>query len=52
MRLYLAKGVNTAVENAMAGEIWDMLRKGTLSNAANLTVDAQMASLSTWLCDL
>lgn len=44
--------VGAAIENAMAGEIWDMLRKGALSNAANLTVDAQMASLSTWLCEL
>ena len=36
----------------MAREIWSQLEEGTLENAANLTNDNQMASLSRWLCSL
>ena len=41
-----------AIETKMAVEIWNLLKKGTLSNAANLTDDDQIASLSRWLCNL
>lgn len=44
--------IGAAIESAMATEIWEMLQSGTLTNAANLTVDAQIASLATWLCAL
>lgn len=44
--------VGAAVEKKMAGEIWELLKKGILSNAANLNVDGQIASLSRWLCNL
>lgn len=36
----------------MADEIWADLEQGTLSNAANLTDSAQLASLARWLCGL
>jgi len=36
----------------MAEEIWQQLNDGTMTNAANLTDDNQVASLSRWLCDL
>lgn len=32
----------------MAVEIWNLLKKGILSNAANLTDDNQIASVSRW----
>jgi hypothetical protein len=41
-----------AIESRMAMEIWTQLRKGVLSNAANLTNDQQTASLVAWLCDI
>jgi hypothetical protein len=44
--------VGAAIENSMAAEIWDQLKKGTLSNAANLTNADQIASLCAWLCSL
>jgi type II restriction enzyme len=44
--------VGAAIENSMADEIWDQLKKGTLSNAANLTNADQVASLCGWLCSL
>lgn len=44
--------VGAAIEQKMSSEIWRMLKKGTLENAANLTDDAQIASLSRWLCSL
>lgn len=44
--------VGAAIESAMASEIWRMLREGKLKNAANLTVDAHMASLCDWLIRL
>ncbi len=42
--------VGAAIENSMADEIWEQLKKGTLSNAANLTNADQVASLCGWLC--
>ncbi len=44
--------VGAAIENSMADEIWEQLKKGTLSNAANLTNADQVASLCGWLCGL
>ena len=44
--------VGAAIESSMADEIWDQLKKGTLSNAANLTNADQVASLCGWLCGL
>jgi hypothetical protein len=42
--------IGAAIARKMAREIWADLRSGTLENAANLTVDAQVASISSWLC--
>ena len=42
--------VGAAIEKKMAREIWEMLGDGTLENAANLTNDDQVASISRWLC--
>jgi len=42
--------VGAAIGNSMADEIWQQLKKGTLSNAANLTNADQVASLCGWLC--
>ena len=44
--------VSSAVARRMAGEIWDQLENGTLSNAANLNEENQVASISRWLCNL
>ena len=44
--------IGAAIEAKMAIEIWNLLKKGVLSNAANLTDDNQIASLSRWLCSL
>jgi hypothetical protein len=44
--------VGAAIEKKMASEIWNQLRKGILENAANLTDDNQIASVSRWLCNL
>jgi hypothetical protein len=44
--------VGTAIEAKMAGEIWDMLRRGVLANAANLTDEPQITAISRWLCDI
>ncbi|MBI5649499.1 MAG: restriction endonuclease [Chloroflexi bacterium] len=44
--------VGAAVEKKMANEIWDQLTNGTLSNAANLNDESQVASISRWLCNL
>jgi Restriction endonuclease BsobI len=44
--------VGAAIESKMADEIWDMLRRGVLSNAANLTDEAQITAISRWLCEL
>lgn len=44
--------VGAAVATSMALEIWNWLESGSLANAANLTVDAQVASLCVWLVGL
>jgi hypothetical protein len=44
--------IGAAIETKMAGEIWDMLKRGSLENAANLTDESQIASISSWLCKL
>lgn len=44
--------VGAAIESKMAIEIWNQLQDGTLANAANLTRDDQIASISRWLCNL
>lgn len=44
--------IGAAIETKMASEIWEMLQSGILENAANLTDDDQLASISSWLCNL
>lgn len=44
--------VGAAIEASMAKEIWRQLHAGELHYAANLTVDAQLASLCEWLTTL
>lgn len=44
--------IGAAIEKKMANEIWNQLKDGTLENAANLTDDNQIASVSRWLCSL
>ncbi len=44
--------IGAAVAKKMAGEIWSELEDGTLSNAANLNDESQIASISRWLCTL
>ena len=44
--------VGAAIEKRMAGEIWDQLESGILSNAANPNAENQIASVSHWLCTL
>jgi type II restriction enzyme len=44
--------VGAAIAKKMAQEIWTDLEAGTLENAANLTVDAHVASLARWLYSL
>lgn len=44
--------VGAAIEAKMASEIWAMLESGELENAANLTDDEQIPSLTRWLCGL
>ena len=44
--------VGAAIEKAMAAEIYKQLIDGTLSNAANLTVEDQVISVCRWLLSL
>jgi type II restriction enzyme len=44
--------IGAAIEAKMAKEIWGMLKQGNLENAANLTDDDQIASITRWLCTL
>lgn len=44
--------IGAAIEAKMATEIWAMLKKGEIDNAANLTDDDQLASLTRWICSL
>ena len=42
--------IGAAIEKKMAAEIWQQLAEGTLTNAANLTEESQLAAISSWLC--
>jgi len=44
--------IGAAIEAKMAEEIWSLLKRGVLENAANLTDDDQIASITRWLCSL
>jgi hypothetical protein len=44
--------IGAAIESKMATEIWAMLKKGEIDNAANLTDEEQLASITRWLCSL
>jgi hypothetical protein len=44
--------IGAAIETKMASEIWDLLERGDLENAANLTNEDQIASITRWLCRL
>lgn len=44
--------IGAAIETKMATEIWEMLKNGNLVNAANLTDENQVISISQWLCTL
>jgi hypothetical protein len=44
--------IGAAIETKMASEIWQLLRRGVLVNAANLTDEDQIASITRWLCGL
>ena len=44
--------IGAAIEAKMATEIWEMLERGNLENAANLTDEDQIASVTSWLCSL
>lgn len=44
--------IGAAIEAKMAQEIWTMLQRGELTNAANLTDDDQIVSIAAWLCGL
>jgi hypothetical protein len=44
--------IGAAIEAKMAKEIWQMLKQGKLENAANLTDENQIASITSWLCAL
>lgn len=44
--------IGAAIVADMSNEIWSMLESGVLDNAANLTDDGQMDSISAWLCSL
>ena len=42
--------IGAAIEAKMAGEIWDMLKQGSLENAANLTDEDHISSITSWIC--
>ncbi len=44
--------VGAAIENSMAEEIYSQLKSGVLNNAANLTINDQVATLCNWLITL
>lgn len=44
--------IGAAIETKMAAEIWQMLEQGNLQNAANLTDEDQIASITSWICSL
>lgn len=44
--------IGAAIEPNMAQEIWSLLESGVIENAANLTDDGQISSITRWLCSL
>jgi Restriction endonuclease BsobI len=44
--------IGAAIERKMAKEIWQMLQRGKLNNAANLTDERQIVSIANWICSL
>lgn len=48
----LTSFIAAAIEAKMATEIWKQLKKGVLSNAANITVDQQLTMYCDWLINL
>lgn len=44
--------IGAAIEPRMASEIWRLLSRGILENAANLTDEDQIASITRWVCGL
>jgi hypothetical protein len=44
--------IGAAIEAKMASEIWEMLKQGGLENAANLTDENHITSVTSWLCTL
>ena len=42
--------IGAAIEAKMAKEIWKMLKRGILENAANLTDEDQITSITSWVC--
>lgn len=44
--------IGAAIEAKMATEIWEMLKRGDLGNAANLTDEDQVAAISKWICSI
>jgi len=44
--------IGAAIETKMAKEIWSLLSRRVIDNAANLTDERQIASISRWLCSL
>lgn len=44
--------IGAAIEKKMSREIWGQVESGVLSNAANLTDENQVVSISKWLCSL
>ena len=44
--------VGAAIENAMAGEIYEQLQSGVLNNAANLTNTNQLVEYCNWLIEM
>jgi len=41
--------MDAAIESSMAAEIFEQLKKSTLANATNLTIDEQLTSICDWL---
>jgi type II restriction enzyme len=44
--------IGAAIEKAMADEIFNQLRKGTLACAGNLTNEKHLVEICGWLTDL
>ncbi|MBI3896431.1 MAG: hypothetical protein HY313_10930 [Acidobacteria bacterium] len=44
--------IGAAIEAKMASEIWELLKGGILENAANLTNEDHITSITRWLCGL